>query len=352
MNIRGEFSAFPAFPAFSIFPVIVLALVMTIGFFWLPVGAEDMDSILQNHDPRGDSSDAASVSKNSPAPAGIVVRTSSASPVTTNVKEIDELLKTLEELVKILETLTDRLAPESAKTSGKSSGKAGRYPTTGTVRVNSSLNIRTSPWGKIIGSFHEGDQIKILGREGDWYKISWNGSTVWSHANYVDAPGAPAGQTPVKEPGSSASAGNPNPTGPPQPPSSGNGRFGAMPSQPMPSRASSEFGPRKLFGSFHYGIDLPVPTGTRINALGDGVVSGIGYDPGGGNFVKIRYDNGLESVYYHLKSYSVRSGQRVSMSQEVARSDNTGKYTTGAHLHMGIKRNGSYINPRTVMKLP
>ena len=120
----------------------------------------------------------------------------------------------------------------------------------------------------------------------------------------------------------------------------------------MPSRASSEFGPRKLFGSFHYGIDLPVPTGTRINALGDGVVSGVGYDPGGGNFVKIRYDNGLESVYYHLKSYSVRSGQRVSMSQEVARSDNTGKYTTGAHLHMGIKRNGSYINPRTVMKLP
>ncbi|RCK80548.1 MAG: hypothetical protein OZSIB_3294 [Candidatus Ozemobacter sibiricus] len=40
------------------------------------------------------------------------------------------------------------------------------------------------------------------------------------------------------------------------------------------------------------------------------------------------------------------------MGQEIARSDNTGQWTTGPHLHMGIKRNGQYINPRTVLKLP
>ncbi|HNV72462.1 MAG TPA: M23 family metallopeptidase, partial [Candidatus Ozemobacteraceae bacterium] len=133
----------------------------------------------------------------------------------------------------------------------------------------------------------------------------------------------------------------------------GQGRFGAAPCSPMPSRSSSEYGPRDLFGhSFHSGIDLPVPTGTRLNALGDGVVTAVGYEAGGGHFIKIRYDNGVESFYCHLKSQSVRQGQRVSMGQEVARSDNTGQWTTGAHLHMGIKVNGQYVNPRSVRGIP
>ena len=82
------------------------------------------------------------------------------------------------------------------------------------------------------------------------------------------------------------------------------------------------------------------------------MVIGVGYESGGGTFVKIKYDNGIESFYCHLKGYSVRNGQRVSMGQEVARSDNTGQYTTGAHLHMGIKKNGSYVNPRSIPGLP
>ncbi|NLI75051.1 MAG: peptidoglycan DD-metalloendopeptidase family protein [Candidatus Riflebacteria bacterium] len=212
-------------------------------------------------------------------------------------------------------------------------------PVEGTVQVDTSLNVRSGPWGSIIGSLHQGDKVTIIGTSGDWYKISYNGQTAYVHANYVSTAAKPAGQTPVNQPGSS----NDTPVTP------GNGRFGGAPCSPMPGHSSSEFGPRDLFGhSFHNGIDLPVGNGTRLNSLGDGEVIAAGWESGGGNYVKIRYDNGIESFYCHLQSFSVRAGQRVSQGQEVARSDNTGQWTTGPHLHMGIKKNGSYVNPRSI----
>ncbi|NLI78939.1 MAG: SH3 domain-containing protein [Candidatus Riflebacteria bacterium] len=60
----------------------------------------------------------------------------------------------------------------------------------GVVHVDPSLNIRASPWGEIVGSFYEGDQVDIIGREGDWYKISWNGRTVYCHSQYITAGGS------------------------------------------------------------------------------------------------------------------------------------------------------------------
>ncbi|GAB1355179.1 hypothetical protein MASR1M12_39200 [Erysipelotrichia bacterium] len=238
---------------------------------------------------------------------------------------------------------------------GKKAESTGEKVTKGTVHVSTSLNIRTGPWGKIIGSFHEGDALEVLGREGAWYKIRYNGKIAYVHANYVSTPGNPAGKTPVIYPWqqSSSSSGN---SGNSTPVVSGNGRFGAMPCAPMPSRASSEYGmrihPTKGTRSMHYGIDLPVPNGTRLNALGDGTVVAVGYESGGGRYVKVRYDNGYESFYCHLRSYSVKQGQRVGMGQEIARSDNTGIYTTGAHLHFELKKNGQHVNPRSALKLP
>lgn len=211
----------------------------------------------------------------------------------------------------------------------------------GTVVVDPTLNIRNGPWGRIIGSLKDGDKVTIVGTSGDWYKIKVGSKFGYVHANYISTPNKAAGKTPVS--GSSS----------PSSPGSSSGAFGSAPCSPMPSRSSSEYGPRDLFGhSFHYGIDLPVPTGTRLNALGNGVVIAAGYESGGGRFVKVRYDNGYESFMCHLQSYSVSVGQRVNNGQDIARSDNTGEWTTGAHLHLAIKKNGSYVNPRSVPGLP
>ncbi|MBF0547180.1 MAG: peptidoglycan DD-metalloendopeptidase family protein [Candidatus Riflebacteria bacterium] len=224
----------------------------------------------------------------------------------------------------------------------------------GTVKVTSTLNVRSSAWGTIIGSLSNGAKVNIVGTSGDWYQIEYNGQTAYVHRDYISTADSPAGRVPVKKAVSNGNNPDSHNTGVtvPKTVAPGRGRFGGSPSSPKPTRASSEFGPRKMFGSkFHYGIDLPMPNGTRLNSLGDGIVIAVGHESAGGNFLKIRYDNGLESTFCHLQRSLVSNGQRVTIGQAVALSDTTGTHITGPHLHLGIKRNGTYVNPRSIQGL-
>ncbi len=58
--------------------------------------------------------------------------------------------------------------------------------TVGYVNVNTRLNVRTGPWGKIIGKLYDGDKLRIVAREGDWLKIHYNGGYAYVHSNYVE----------------------------------------------------------------------------------------------------------------------------------------------------------------------
>ncbi len=49
----------------------------------------------------------------------------------------------------------------------------------------SALNVRTSPWGKIVTTIPNGIAVKVTGKEGDWYKIDYNGQTRYVHASYI-----------------------------------------------------------------------------------------------------------------------------------------------------------------------
>ena len=219
----------------------------------------------------------------------------------------------------------------------KSSGSSSSY---GTVKVSGTLNVRTGPWKSVIGSLRNGNRVKITGSSGDWYKISYKGRTAYIHKNYVSTSKLSAGKTSVKRPGGSSSSSKKTRSG-----------LSQAPCSPMPGRVSSEYGwrthPITRKRTFHNGIDLPVPSGTRLNALENGRVTGVGYSTGGGRYVRVKYDNGYESFYCHLKSSSVKVGQRVSRGQKIASSDNTGAYTTGSHLHMEIRKNGKLVNPRS-----
>lgn len=269
------------------------------------------------------------------------------------VKELTDIGKRLGELSEKLNKLAAGMKKPDAK------AKPAKSTTvSGTVIVGTSLNVRTSPWGPIIGSLHDNDKVKIVGKDGDWYKISHNGKTAYIHSNYVETAEKKAGttkvvrDTPAATKSKPASKGGSKPSAKPKAapaakPSGGS--LTAAPCQPMPSRVSSPYGwrihPTLKTRRFHDGIDLPVPNNTRLNALGNGTVVAVGYEAGGGKFIKVRYDNGYESFYCHLKSYSVKKGARVAAGQEIARSDNTGQWTTGAHLHFGLKKNGKSVNP-------
>ena len=86
----------------------------------------------------------------------------------------------------------------------------------------------------------------------------------------------------------------------------------------------------------HKGIDIGVPTGSRVLATYNGVVKFVGHTPKRGNYVVIYHDDiDLTSVYQHLSSYSVKVGQSVSKGQLIAKSGVTGK-ATGPHLHFEL----------------
>ena len=95
----------------------------------------------------------------------------------------------------------------------------------------------------------------------------------------------------------------------------------------------------------HNGVDYHAPSGTPVWAVSDGTVTRAGWDEGGGNIVCIKHMMSFESCYMHLSKILVKNGQKVPQKTVIAESGNTGKYTTGPHLHFGMKRGGSWVNP-------
>jgi len=80
----------------------------------------------------------------------------------------------------------------------------------------------------------------------------------------------------------------------------------------------------------HNGQDLAGPRGTPILATGDGTVIFAGRQNGYGNVVKIRHSFGYETVYAHLNSIRVETGERVSRADVIGGMGNTGR-STGTH---------------------
>ena len=113
-------------------------------------------------------------------------------------------------------------------------------------------------------------------------------------------------------------------------------------------RLSSTFGPRKRptagASTYHKGIDLGVVYGTPILASGSGKVVTATYSSSAGNFVMISHGNRLYTVYMHCSRLAVSVGDTVVKGQVIAYVGSTG-ISTGAHLHFGVSKNGSYVNP-------
>jgi len=121
---------------------------------------------------------------------------------------------------------------------------------------------------------------------------------------------------------------------------------------PVSGRLSSGFGSRyhpiDKKTKFHAGLDLAVPTGTRVNAAAEGVVEFAGWNGGYGNLVVLRHPDGRQTRYGHLHKIMVSEGDKVSKGQQFAVSGSTGK-STGPHLHFEVRENGQVVNPLKIM---
>lgn len=126
-------------------------------------------------------------------------------------------------------------------------------------------------------------------------------------------------------------------------------------------RITQEFGKtvaaQKLYVSgSHNGVDFGASVGTRVKTVLDGVVSGTGNTDAYsgcysfGKWVLVKHPNGLSTVYAHLSSISVSTGQELKTGDIIGYSGNTG-YSTGPHLHLGLYatqgvRVEKYVNSR------
>lgn len=121
------------------------------------------------------------------------------------------------------------------------------------------------------------------------------------------------------------------------------------------SRFGYRYHPIKRTRSFHRGIDIARNNGAPVHAVKAGVIrtsragcvaGRLGCNGGAGNFIEIDHGNGLVTQYMHLnpKCRLPRVGTRVSQGSVIACVGNTGR-STGPHLHFGMIKNGSYVNP-------
>lgn len=101
----------------------------------------------------------------------------------------------------------------------------------------------------------------------------------------------------------------------------------------------------------HNGIDFGAPNGTPIYPALDGVVITVARTRSKGKFLTIRHENGYETTYIHLKKYArgMKVGKRVELDEVIGEVGRTG-FTTGAHLHFGVIKNGFFINPINLVK--
>ena len=93
----------------------------------------------------------------------------------------------------------------------------------------------------------------------------------------------------------------------------------------------------------HRGVDIAVPTGTKVYAAHDGTVTTATYDSYYGNYVVIEKD-GYTTKYAHMDSLSVSAGQEVTKGTVIGTTGNTGS-SSGSHLHIECLYNGEYYNP-------
>jgi murein DD-endopeptidase MepM/ murein hydrolase activator NlpD len=115
------------------------------------------------------------------------------------------------------------------------------------------------------------------------------------------------------------------------------------------ARTSSGFGmrfhPIVGFMKMHTGIDFAAPTGTPIQAAGDGVVMDAKWWGGYGRWVRIAHNKEWETGYGHMSSIAVRPGQRVTQGQIIGYVGTTGR-STGPHLHFEVWKDHHPIDPK------
>lgn len=95
----------------------------------------------------------------------------------------------------------------------------------------------------------------------------------------------------------------------------------------------------------HYGIDIAAEEKESVMATLDGTVVFTGFDSNFGNVIQVQHKNGFLSIYKHNELILKQSGDQVVAGEAIALVGNTGKLSTGPHLHFELWYKGQPVNP-------
>jgi len=122
---------------------------------------------------------------------------------------------------------------------------------------------------------------------------------------------------------------------------------------PIEGRVTDSFGMRMhpilKIRRMHTGTDFVANVGTPVYAPGGGTVSFAGRRGGYGITLEIDHGFGYKTVYAHLSKILVKKGQKITRGDLIAESGNSGKLSTGPHLHYEVRHNGIALNPINFM---
>ena len=103
-------------------------------------------------------------------------------------------------------------------------------------------------------------------------------------------------------------------------------------------------------GHWHSGIDLAAARGTPVMATLPGIATVILSASGYGLHVVVEHGGGLSSLYGHLDTVLVVTGDAVAAGEIIGTVGSSGN-ATGPHLHFEIRRDGIPEDPRLDVSL-
>lgn len=101
----------------------------------------------------------------------------------------------------------------------------------------------------------------------------------------------------------------------------------------------------------HRGIDLAGPLESPVRAVRSGRVVDARLHRGLGQFVEIRHDGQLRTIYAHLNERYVKRGDRVAQGEVIGTLGKTGNARHAwitPHVHFEMLRDGEPVDPQTL----
>lgn len=115
-----------------------------------------------------------------------------------------------------------------------------------------------------------------------------------------------------------------------------------------PARVTNSWGEERPGGRVHKGIDIIAPRGTFVLSPTDALITNVGYDDLGGNYVLSANPGGEQFYYAHLEDVApgILPGKVLKRGDLIGYVGNTGNARQSVpHLHLGIYYKGVATNP-------